>query len=63
MSAATSGAAPMEMRGRPLRGWLLVDHDELQAEPDLARWVGVGVGYVRTLPPKAQNSGIPDALG
>jgi TfoX/Sxy family transcriptional regulator of competence genes len=60
---ATSGAVPMEMRGRPLRGWLLVADDGLRAEPDLARWVGVGVGYVRTLPPKAQGSGIPDALG
>ncbi len=40
------------MRGRDLDGWLHVDLDGLETDQDLARWVAVGVGYARTLPPK-----------
>ena len=46
------GVGPMEMRGRPLRGWLLVDADQLGSDHQLAAWVGRGTSYVRTLPPK-----------
>jgi hypothetical protein len=45
-------ASRMVMRGREMDGWLRVDVDA-DAEPDdLRRWVGTGVSYVRTLPPK-----------
>lgn len=40
------GAAPFEMRGREMRGWLRVDTD------DVAPWVDVGVAYASVLPPK-----------
>ena len=40
------------MRGRPMQGWLRVDASHLVAEDDLKRWVGLGVGYARSLPPK-----------
>jgi len=43
---------PMEMRGRPMAGWLLVDLDGLATEEQVQQWVDRGVGYVRTLPPK-----------
>ncbi len=36
---------PMEMRGRPMAGWLLVG-DRLQV------WVERGVAFARTLPPR-----------
>ena len=44
---------PMVMRGRPLNGWLLVAVDALADNADLARWVGRGVAYARSLPPKS----------
>ena len=41
-----------EMRGRAMDGWLRVEPEGVQADDDLERWVAVGVGYARTLPPK-----------
>lgn len=45
------------MRGREMTGWLRVDlgtdpDPDAAADADLRRWVGEGVGHVRTLPPK-----------
>jgi len=45
-------ATVMEMRGRPMPGWLHVDSDDLRADGDLVAWVDRGTGYARTLPPK-----------
>jgi TfoX/Sxy family transcriptional regulator of competence genes len=49
---ASTAAQPMEMRGRPMRGWLRVPADEVTTARALRRWVGLGTAYVRTLPPK-----------
>lgn len=49
---ADSGARPMEMRGRSMDGWLRVDSDGVRTNRQLAKWVGIGVDYARTLPPK-----------
>ena len=46
---AASGAVPMEMRGRPLRGWLRVEADRLRTDEQLAPWVDLGVACARTL--------------
>lgn len=43
---------PMEMRGRPMAGWLLVSQDVLADTDQLELWVERGATYVRTLPPK-----------
>ncbi len=43
---------PMEMRGKALRGWLLVAEEALSTEEDLQLWVDRGVAHVATLPPK-----------
>ncbi len=43
---------PMEMRGRPMAGWLLVSQDALAGDEQLQLWVDRGATYVRTLPPK-----------
>ena len=40
------GAAPFEMRGREMRGWLRVD------AADVGPWVARGVAYAQSLPPK-----------
>ncbi|HEX8582717.1 MAG TPA: TfoX/Sxy family protein [Acidimicrobiales bacterium] len=49
---ATTPAEPMEMRGRPMRGWLRVGGEHVRTDADLARWVGIGVGHARSLPAK-----------
>ena len=49
---AAKGVQPMEMRGRQMQGWLRVDDDAVRTKRQLERWVGVGVGYARTLPSK-----------
>ena len=41
-----------EMRGRAMDGWLRVEPEGLESDADLERWVNVGVGYARSLPPK-----------
>lgn len=45
---------PMEMRGRPMQGWLLVDTEALRTDEQLQLWVDRGTRYVRTLPAKQQ---------
>ena len=43
----TTGAEVAVMRGRPMAGWL-----RAEAGDDLEDWVGRGVAYARSLPPK-----------
>lgn len=50
--AATTGAEPMEMRGRPVQGWLRVDAEAVRTRGALAEWVGRGVTSVRSMSPK-----------
>jgi TfoX/Sxy family transcriptional regulator of competence genes len=45
-------AAPFEMRGRSLRGWLFVDPAGLRGDEQLEEWVGRGVDFARSLPSK-----------
>lgn len=45
-------AYPMEMRGRPMEGWLRVDAEHVGTKRELSRWVQKGVAYARSLPPK-----------
>lgn len=48
-------ARPMEMRGRPARGWLRVSADAVSADDALAEWVDRGVAYATSLPVKASK--------
>jgi hypothetical protein len=52
---ATTPASVMEMRGRPMDGWLRISSEDLDSDDDLAAWVGRGTGYARSLPPKRQQ--------
>jgi TfoX/Sxy family transcriptional regulator of competence genes len=45
-------AERFEMRGRAMDGWLRIDVDGVKTKRDLERWVGRGVSYARSLPPK-----------
>ena len=47
-----AGAAPFEMRGKPMDGWLRVPADDVTDDDSLARWVAVGVAQAEALPPK-----------
>jgi len=49
---ATTTATVVEMRGRPMPGWLHVDSGDLGADDELSVWVARGTGYARSLPPK-----------
>ena len=46
------GVSLMEMRGREMKGWLRVAADAVDGDDAMARWVGHGVNYAKTLPPK-----------
>jgi TfoX/Sxy family transcriptional regulator of competence genes len=52
---ATTGAYPMEMRGRAMQGWLRVDADDVRTRRQLARWVTIGTAYARSLPAKERH--------
>jgi TfoX/Sxy family transcriptional regulator of competence genes len=43
---------PFDMTGRPMKGWILVAQDALGEDGELADWVGEGVAFARSLPPK-----------
>lgn len=45
-------AAPFEMRGRSMRGWLRVETEGVRTKRQLEPWVRRGVAYARALPPK-----------
>jgi TfoX/Sxy family transcriptional regulator of competence genes len=49
---ANGPARLMEMRGRPMQGWLRVDMEHVRTERELARWVTMGTAYARSLPAK-----------
>lgn len=44
--------APMVMAGRETRGWLRVAVDGVKTKRQLQPWVGRGVDYAKSLPPK-----------
>ena len=42
----------MEMRGRPMAGWLTVGPEAIKTRRQLAPWVERSVAYAKTLPAK-----------
>lgn len=45
-------ARPMDFTGRPLKGFVYVVPDGLKTRRDLARWIGMGLTFVESLPAK-----------
>ena len=43
---------PMELSGRTMRGFVLVDPEGIEADADLLRWIARAAAFVQTLPPK-----------
>lgn len=48
------GTRPMEMRGRPMEGYLYVDDTHTARDRDLKAWVDIARAYTASLPPKKQ---------
>jgi TfoX/Sxy family transcriptional regulator of competence genes len=48
----TTPATLMEMGGRSMAGWLRIASEHVDTDDALAEWVGRGVAYARSLPPK-----------
>jgi TfoX/Sxy family transcriptional regulator of competence genes len=44
-----AGARRMEMRGRPMAGWLVVDADALRTRRQLESWLRVGTATARAI--------------
>ena len=49
---ATTKATTAVMQGREMPGWLRVSREDLASDDDLSRWVDIGIGHARSLPPK-----------
>jgi TfoX/Sxy family transcriptional regulator of competence genes len=54
---AGTPASQIEMRGRPMPGWLHVRDPDLRTKRQLARWVGLAAAYTRSLPTKGDPKG------
>ena len=48
------------MQGREMPGWLRVSPEDLASDDDLSRWVDIGVGHARSLPPKQPAKNKPE---
>jgi TfoX/Sxy family transcriptional regulator of competence genes len=49
-------ARVFDMGARPMKGWILVDRPGVESDEDLADWVGRGIDFARSLPPKAPKA-------
>ena len=47
-----TGAKPMDITGRPMKGWLMVEPEGCRTAKQLSAWVKEGVEFALTLPPK-----------
>jgi hypothetical protein len=45
-------AQAIEMRGRPMPGWVHVGAEGVRTRPQVASWVRRAMAFTRTLPPK-----------
>ena len=56
---ATTRATTAVMQGREMPGWLRVSPEDLASDDDLSRWVDIGAGHARSLPPKQPTKNKP----
>lgn len=52
---ARPGARPMDMTGRPMRGFLFVEPESWQTGAALRSWLVLGIELARSLPPKKKK--------
>ena len=53
-----SGSRLFDFSGRPMKGWITVEPEAVEADDALEVWIDQALGFVRTLPPK-QSPGPP----
>jgi hypothetical protein len=53
-----TSARLVEMRGRPMPGWLRVASGDVAGRSQLARWVELGAGFARLLAPSRRRPGL-----
>ena len=46
------GVKEMDFTGRSMRGWVMIDNDELADDQYLKRWVDAGLSFAASLPAK-----------
>jgi TfoX/Sxy family transcriptional regulator of competence genes len=56
---AKDGVEPMEMRGRPMTGWLRVAADQVRTKAQLQHWVARGTTVAAALPPRRARRRAP----
>lgn len=49
---AEENVGPMEFTGRPMRGFVTVAPEGIEADDDLGRWVDAGADFAESLAPK-----------
>ncbi len=49
---SATAARVVQMRGRPMRGWLYLEATEVGAADELRAWITRGAAFARSLPPK-----------
>ncbi len=49
-------ARPMEFTGKPMKGFLFVDGDGIESDPELEVWLDRARAFVATLPPKEEKT-------
>ena len=42
----------MDLTGRPMKGWIIVEPDGIDSDQQLTRWIDLSMTFVRTLPAK-----------
>jgi len=47
-----SHARPFEMRGRPMKGWVIVEREGVKTKRQLGPWVRRGTAFAASLTPK-----------
>ena len=47
-----SSVRPFDITGRPMKGWVMVDHTHLQSDRDLKSWLDRAREFAESLPPK-----------
>ena len=49
---AVEGVREFDLTGKVMKGWVVVPSDLLEEEPELRRWMSVGLEFAASLPPK-----------
>jgi TfoX/Sxy family transcriptional regulator of competence genes len=51
-SMALPNAGPMDITGRPMKGWVMVDPEGISTDDALRQWVEKGIAFAASLPDK-----------